>query len=776
MRRFGFVLLLFAVFFSTVCGAPVQASAAVDAGGPTDMLVARLYYTSPAQLADLARTLDIWESHPDESLLVVYLSQAEVDELRSQGYRVELDAAKTALVNTPRVIMPGQVDGIPGYTCYRTVEETYAALQTLNSTYPDLVLLQDIGNSWDKATPGGPGGYDIQLIRLTNENFSPVEGKFIFFLMAEIHAREYVTAETATRLAEYLLGNYGIDPDITWLLDYGEIHIVPMTNPDGRKFAEAGNYWRKNTNTSNGCSYDYGVDLNRNSTFKWGDAGTDPCDETYQGPLADSEPETDVIQNYVRTIFPDQRGPLDNDPASADYQGLFITLHSYSELVLFPYGWGYAQAPNHTPLQTLARKMAFFNHYAPQKSSALYPASGTTDDWAYGELGVPAYTYEMGTSFFQSCSSFESSIWPNNRDSLLYSFKAARRPYQAPAGPEVINAAVTPANAMPSIAVTLTASADDRRYENSEGVEPSQNIVAARYSIDQPSWAVGTTFYEMQAADGSFNSSSEALTASVNTSGMLPGHHTLFVEAQDAAGNWGVPDAVFLQIDTPVAGYAQLTPAVSDLVGEPDSSAVYTLSLQNIGLALAIFDLTAAGSPAWPVAIDPPAVTLGANEGAEITVTVQIPAEAVGGASDSVQITASPQGAPEYADLASLTTYTNQTTLTPASDALSGAPGTQVIYSLTITSAANEPRTFDILPGAHTWPVSLSTKLISLLPGESKTLTVTVTIPADAPDAAIETLEVRAEMRADRRHVDVSLLTTTAALPPKLIFLPAILR
>lgn len=767
--------MLCAVLFGAICGAPVQASDALEAA-PADRLVARLYYTSPAQLAELARSLDIWESHPDEGLLVVYLRQAEVDGLRARGYRVEVDAEKTALVNTPRVITPGQVNGIPGYTCYRTVEETYATLQTLNATYPDLVLVQDIGDSWDKATAGGPGGYDIQLVRLTNENFSPPGGKFVFFLMAEIHAREYVTAETAARLAEYLLSNYGVDPDITWLLDYGEIHIVPMTNPDGRKLAEAGNYWRKNTNTSNGCASDYGVDLNRNSTFKWGDAGTDPCDETYQGPLADSEPETDVIQNYVRTILLDQRGPLDNDPAPADYQGLFITLHSYSELVLFPYGWGYAQAPNHTTLQTLARKMAYFNHYAPQKSSALYPASGTTDDWAYGELGVPAYTFEMGTSFFQSCASFESSIWPNNRASLLYSFKAARRPYQTPSGPEVINAAVTPANAMPSVAVTLTASADDRRYENSEGVEPSQNIIAARYSVDQPSWAAGTVFYEMQAADGSFNSSSEALSASLDTSGMLPGRHILFIEAQDAAGNWGVPTAVFLTIDTPVAGYAQLTPAAADLVGEPGSSVAHTLSLQNIGLASAVFDLAAAGSPAWPVSIDPPSVTLGANESAEITVTVQIPAEAAGEASDSVQITATPQGAPEFADLASLTTYTNQTALTPASDGLGGAPGAQVTYTLTLTSAADGWRTFDILLGAHTWPASLSSKLIGLQPGESKTLTLTVTIPADAPDAASEALEVRAEMRADRRHADVSLLTTTAALPPKLIFLPAILR
>ena len=97
----------------------------------------------------------------------------------------------------------------------------------------------------------------------------------MLFLMAAIHARELTTAETATRFAERLVAGYGPDPDITWLLDYNEIHIVPQVNPDGRKRAEGGVLWRKNTNDSNGsCSPSrIGVDLNRNSSFKWNPCG-----------------------------------------------------------------------------------------------------------------------------------------------------------------------------------------------------------------------------------------------------------------------------------------------------------------------------------------------------------------------------------------------------------------------------------------------------------------------------------------------------------------------
>jgi murein tripeptide amidase MpaA len=105
--------------------------------------------------------------------------------------------------------------------------------------------IADIGNSWDKVTAGGAAGYDIYALELTNQSFEVPGGKPTFFLMAEIHAREYTTAETATRFAEYLVNNYGTNPDITWLLDYFRIFIVTMTNPDGRKFAETGELWRK---------------------------------------------------------------------------------------------------------------------------------------------------------------------------------------------------------------------------------------------------------------------------------------------------------------------------------------------------------------------------------------------------------------------------------------------------------------------------------------------------------------------------------------------------
>ena len=70
-----------------------------------------------------------------------------------------------------------------------------------------------------------------------------------------IHARELVTPEEATRLIQYLLSNYGVDADATWLLDEHQIIVLPMYNPDGRKIAETGQLKRKNMNgNTGGCS------------------------------------------------------------------------------------------------------------------------------------------------------------------------------------------------------------------------------------------------------------------------------------------------------------------------------------------------------------------------------------------------------------------------------------------------------------------------------------------------------------------------------------------
>jgi hypothetical protein len=514
--------------------------------------VVRAYYHDPQMVREIASWIEPWEVHADQGYVVVGVDEAAYKRLEALGFRLEIDPELTQKVGQPAPFSPLQTGGIPGYSCYRTVEETYTTGEALAAAYPNLATWNDIGDSWEKATLGS--GYDLNVLRLTNSAIAGEKPKL--FAMAAVHAREYATAELLTRFAENLLWGYGSDPDSTWLLDYHEIHLLFIANPDGRKKAEAGRLWRKNTN-QNYClpnPPDRGADLNRNYDFAWGCCGGSSsysCDATYRGSAPSSEREVQAIQAYLMAHFPDQRGSDPNDAAPIDASGVFLDIHAYGELVLWPWGFTSSPAPNQRALQTLGRKYAYFTAYAPQQSYFLYPTDGDSDGFAYGELGVAGYTIELGDWFFQDCATFESEILPTNLSALKYTAKAAAAPYLLPAGPEALSLIAQPVSSVSGASVRLRAVINDRRYPSGSG-EPMQEIAAAEYTIDAPPWMEGVVRAPMQPTDGAFDQRVETVQAMIEIGGLAPGRHTVFVRGQDVSGNWGVVSAQFIYTQPPI--------------------------------------------------------------------------------------------------------------------------------------------------------------------------------------------------------------------------------
>ena len=402
----------------------------------------------------------------------------------------------------------------------------------------------------------------MRVLVLTNANVSGPKPKM--FVTSSIHAREYTTAELMTRFAEDLISNYGVAADATWLLDYHEVHLMLQANPDGRKQAEAGQLWRKNVNENYcGPTLDRrGADLNRNFDFMWdccSGSSDDPCSNTYHGGYAASEPEVQAVQNYMRLIFPDQRGPNLTDSVPDDATGVYLDIHSSGRLILYPWAFSATLAPNGPQLQTFARKLGFFNLHTPQEFTDLYVADGTTDSFAYGEIGLAAFTLELGTTFFEDCSYFEETILPRNMASLYYAAKVARTPYMTPSGPDVVDGGLSlsagewPAVVTAGTSVTLRATLSDSQFNNDNGVEPSQPVVSAEYYIDTPPWVttpVPVPFTMVDVVDALGDpTDGDVYEASIDTTGLSAGWHIVFVRGKDSRQNWGAFSAIFLGIE-----------------------------------------------------------------------------------------------------------------------------------------------------------------------------------------------------------------------------------
>lgn len=556
------------------------------------------------------------------SVLRVETDDAGIRALEHDGLAVSVDLAASARLNgfyakLQQAHADGAgMDSIPGFACFRTVEEAYGTMDQMFASHPDIVAIDEIGPTWRKVQNASQG-YEMRALRITNfatEASDPDRPKMVVF--GSIHAREYAPAELVTRFAEWLVNGYGTDPEATWLVDHNDFRLVLEANPDARKLAEQQLYQRKNVDTANApcsgtptVSSQYGVDLNRNFPFHWnitngeGSSGSF-CSQTYRGPVKASEPETQNLMDYVAGscdaagncsggVFADRRsGPMNpatvagdgGDAAPDDTTGFFIDIHSNAALVLWP--WGDTNhgvgAPNQAALRTLGRRLAWFSGYTPEQSNDLYKTDGTTDDSMYGLLGVPAFTIEAdGADFFQDCASFESTTAPTNIASLRYAARSLHATYRLPAGPDALD--VTPGSdlVVAGDALPLSARIDGTRFNQSlvgDSVPGTIHAVAgASAYVDTLPWDAGAVAHALAATDGGFDAAAEDVAGTLDTSGLAAGRHLVYVQGVDADGNHGPPNAALIDI-VDVADVGTLAGHVEDRTTYAPLAATITLS------------------------------------------------------------------------------------------------------------------------------------------------------------------------------------------------------
>ena len=356
---------------------------------------------------------DIAAFKPNDFLDLV-VTKKEYEKIRQKGY-------KTVIIQTEEQLK-NNLSNERELTEYRNYNELLSELQQLETANPSICKLYDIGETWGKAySDEGNSIYDdyhheVWALKVSDNVLIEEDEPSVYYMGAH-HAREPISTEVTMTVLEHIITNYGTDPTITDNVNNSQIWFIPLVNPNGHKLVidEYDVWWRKNIcdNNENGSidSYD-GVDPNRNYGWEWGPVGTSDSwsSEVYHGPEAWSEPENQGIKQLLES----------------HHFVTGISYHSYSELVLFPFGYNDGViAPDHDALEELAVEMALTipaeggGYYTPQECWQLYACMGTTDDHSYGEHGIFAFTIELGTQFIPAANEIEGICDDNIQAAMI---------------------------------------------------------------------------------------------------------------------------------------------------------------------------------------------------------------------------------------------------------------------------------------------------------------------------------------------------------------------
>jgi hypothetical protein len=315
----------------------------------------------------------------------------------------------------------------PADSAYHDFAEMVAEIQQAASDHPAIFSLFSLGTSYQ--------GRTIWAGKIS-DNVGADEDEPEVLLTHHQHAREHLTVEMALYTLKMLTDEYGVDPQVTDLVNTREVWMVFDMNPDGGEYDIAtGTYrsWRKNRQPNSGSSY-IGTDLNRNWGYRWGCCGGSSgstSSETYRGPAVFSAPETSVVRDFVNSRVLNGKQQIT----------VAIDFHTYSELILWPYGYTYTDVPadmtldDHNVLVAMGQAMAATNGYTPEQASDLYITDGTINDWLYGVHGILNYTFEM-----YPVTSSQGGFYPpdevipaqtaRNRSAVLYLLQQADCAYR----------------------------------------------------------------------------------------------------------------------------------------------------------------------------------------------------------------------------------------------------------------------------------------------------------------------------------------------------------
>lgn len=395
----------------------------------------KIYIQSLQDISEL-QNAGLEFDHPNvtkDNAVIVFLDDTDFQKLQMTNfsYEVQIDdwfdyySKQPKLTETEKsLIIKNSKDnfGVEGFGFgsmggFYTLAEAIAQLDSMKSHFPNLITTKvSIGNTVESRP--------IYMVKISdNPDVDEAEPEILYTALH--HAREPQSMMQMIYFMYYLLENYNTDPSVQYIVNNRELYFIPVVNPDGYEYNRAtnpngGGMWRKNRK-NNGSSY--GVDLNRNYgpyTY-WnapnGGSSTDPSSDTYRGTAPFSEPETSSIKNFLTTR----------------YFKNALNYHTYSNLLIYPYGALEQETPDSAIFREFARDMTSYNGYTygTDQQTVGYSTRGNSDDYFYdGDIllnhgKIFAMTPEVGsTGFWPSQPEIFPLAIENLKPNLYYAYVA----------------------------------------------------------------------------------------------------------------------------------------------------------------------------------------------------------------------------------------------------------------------------------------------------------------------------------------------------------------
>ena len=278
-----------------------------------------------------------------------------------------------------KVVSPWRILENYSYDRYHPMGEIYQWMSQIRENYPEVVTQHFLGMTYESRP--------MYYLKISQPSNNP---KKILWMDCGIHAREWIAPAFCQWFVKEILQNYKDSSRIRRLLKNLDFYVLPVLNIDGYIYTwTTDRLWRKSRSPhDNGTCF--GTDLNRNFNASWCSVGASHnCqDLTFCGTGPESEPETKAVSSFIES--------------RKENIACFLTMHSYGQLILLPYGYTENKSSNHEELLQVGQKAANAlkakhgtNYRVGSSADILYATSGSSRDWAR-DIGIPfSYTFEL---------------------------------------------------------------------------------------------------------------------------------------------------------------------------------------------------------------------------------------------------------------------------------------------------------------------------------------------------------------------------------------------